>query len=57
MRLFSVKFNNNEPLYIQLYNYIKKEILNGNLKSNDSIPSKRKLAEHLNISLNTIMET
>lgn len=56
MRLFSVKFNNNEPLYIQLYNYIKKEILNGNLKSNDSIPSKRKLAEHLNISLNTIME-
>ena len=56
MRLFSIEFNNDEPLYIQLYNYIKKEILNGNLKSNDPIPSKRRLSSHLNISLNTIME-
>ncbi len=56
MRLFSIEFNKNEALYIQLYNFLKKEILNGNLKANDPIPSKRKLSTHLNISLNTIME-
>lgn len=55
MQLISIEFNDNEPLYIQLYNYIKKNIINGNFKPNEKLPSKRKLSEHLNISQNTII--
>ncbi|MGG3692269.1 PLP-dependent aminotransferase family protein [Heyndrickxia ginsengihumi] len=43
-----------QPLYIQLYNYIKKEILAGRIKSKEKLPSKRKLSQHLGISLNTV---
>ncbi|WP_050613926.1 MocR-like pyridoxine biosynthesis transcription factor PdxR [Bacillus testis] len=42
------------PLYEQLYEYIKKEILNGRLPYKAKLPSKRKLAEFLEISQNTI---
>ena len=42
------------PLYIQLYDFIKKEIQSGRLESNSKLPSKRKLSKHLEISQNTI---
>ncbi|MBD3108744.1 PLP-dependent aminotransferase family protein [Bacillus sp. AGMB 02131] len=42
------------PLYEQLYEYIKKEILEGRLSFQDKLPSKRKLADFLKISHNTI---
>ena len=42
------------PLYIQLYQYIKEEILNGTIKPGTKLPSKRKLAQYLGISQNTI---
>lgn len=42
------------PLFEQIYNYIKLEILNGNYKFNTKLPSKRKLAEHLKCSQNTV---
>ncbi|MBI0580940.1 PLP-dependent aminotransferase family protein [Neobacillus cucumis] len=44
----------NEPLYMQLYNFIKKEIKTGNLPTNTKLPSKRKLSTYLQISQNTI---
>jgi GntR family transcriptional regulator / MocR family aminotransferase len=44
----------NKPLYIQLYLFIKQEVQNGNLPQHTKLPSKRKLAKHLNISQNTI---
>ncbi|MBM7587904.1 GntR family transcriptional regulator/MocR family aminotransferase [Bacillus pakistanensis] len=44
----------NEPLYIQLYNYIKDEIKGRSLAPHTKLPSKRKLASHLQISQNTI---
>lgn len=50
----NIQFNKENPLYIQLYNFIKSEIQKGNLKSNDKLPSKRKLSKDLNISQNTI---
>ncbi|MCR1951590.1 PLP-dependent aminotransferase family protein [Clostridium sp. DSM 100503] len=46
--------NSSVPLYIQLYNFIKKEIQSGKLESNSKLPSKRKLSKHLEISQNTI---
>ncbi|MDR0853113.1 MAG: PLP-dependent aminotransferase family protein [Clostridiales Family XIII bacterium] len=43
-----------EPLYEQIYAYIKEEIEGGRLASGERLPSKRKLATHLNISQNTV---
>ena len=44
----------NKPIYYQLYEYIKKEIINGNIKGNTKLPSLRKLSDHLHLSKNTI---
>ncbi|MBK5481774.1 PLP-dependent aminotransferase family protein [Peribacillus sp. TH16] len=43
-----------EPLYLQLYEYIKVEIQNGQINAGIKLPSKRKLAVHLGIGLNTV---
>lgn len=43
-----------EPLYEQLYRYLKEAIEKNELKSNEKLPSKRKLALHLKISQTTI---
>jgi GntR family transcriptional regulator / MocR family aminotransferase len=42
------------PLYFQLYLYLKQEILAGNIEPGVRLPSKRKLSQHLGISQNTI---
>ena len=42
------------PLYEQLYEYIKNEIIQGRLPFKTKLPSKRKLADFLQISQNTI---
>ncbi|PJN89802.1 MocR-like pyridoxine biosynthesis transcription factor PdxR [Bacillus sp. mrc49] len=42
------------PLYEQLYSHIKKEIIEGRLPFGTKLPSKRKLAEFLQISQNTV---
>ena len=38
--------NNEEPLYLQLYNYIKAEIQNGKIRAQSKLPSQRSLAKH-----------
>ncbi|MBR2046837.1 MAG: PLP-dependent aminotransferase family protein [Agathobacter sp.] len=40
--------------YYYLYRSIKEDILSGNLKKNEKLPSKRSLAEHLGVSLITV---
>lgn len=42
------------PLYEQLYTYIKESILDDELKADEKLPSKRKLAQHLKISVMTV---
>ncbi|WML52870.1 aminotransferase class I/II-fold pyridoxal phosphate-dependent enzyme [Neobacillus sp. PS3-12] len=42
------------PLYIQLADYIKREISNGNISGGEKLPSKRNLSAYLGLSLNTI---
>ncbi len=44
----------NKPIYYQLYECIKKEIIYGNIKTDEKLPSLRKLAKHLQLSKNTI---
>ncbi len=56
MRLLSINFSNKEAKYIELYNYIKQAITSGQLPPNEKLPSKRTMAEYLNISLNTVMQ-
>ncbi len=41
------------PLYEQIYQYIKNEIRNGNLKTNQRLPSSRELAKSLKVSRST----
>jgi GntR family transcriptional regulator / MocR family aminotransferase len=43
-----------DPIYIQLAHYIKQEILSGRIRPGEKLPSKRQLANHLGLSLNTI---
>lgn len=43
-----------DPLYMQLYDYIRNEIQSGKIPPLSKLPSQRKLAEHLKVSRNTI---
>lgn len=47
--------SNNEPKYKQIYQQIKMLIEQGNLQSNDPLPSIRKLADTLHVSRNTTL--
>jgi GntR family transcriptional regulator/MocR family aminotransferase len=42
------------PLYSQLYHYIKEDILNGKISADTRLPSIRSLSSHLHISRNTV---
>jgi GntR family transcriptional regulator/MocR family aminotransferase len=54
--MFTVVFldRRDRPLYEQLYAFIRHDIESGILKSNEKLPSSRKLAAHLNISRFTV---
>jgi len=43
-----------EPLYFQLYQHIKKDIIKGKLEAQTRLPSIRALSSHLHISRNTV---
>jgi GntR family transcriptional regulator / MocR family aminotransferase len=47
-------WHSEESLYVQLYNFIKQEMEAGRLTPQTKLPSKRKLAQHLQLSKNTI---
>lgn len=42
------------PMYRQLYEFIKQDILGGKLRAGEKLPSKRALAEHMKISVITV---
>lgn len=44
----------NKPLYVQLSDYIKTEIIAGRIPSKEKLPSKRKLSNYLGVSVNTV---
>ena len=54
MRTYVLDANAKTPLYEQLYRALKEDILSGEIKGGEKLPSKRTLAEHLNISRITV---
>lgn len=54
MRTYVLDSGNKTPLYEQLYRAVKEDILSGAIAGEEKLPSKRTLAEHLNISRITV---
>lgn len=54
MRTYVLLPNSKMPLYEQLYRALKEDILSGSIAGGEKLPSKRALAEHLNISRITV---
>lgn len=54
MRTYTLDQRGTTPLYAYLYQCIRTEILNGTLSTGERLPSKRRLAEHLRVSVTTI---
>ncbi|NCC15445.1 MAG: PLP-dependent aminotransferase family protein [Clostridia bacterium] len=52
--MLTYNFDSRLPLYDSLYKNIKADILQGKLKANQKLPSKRNLAQHLKISVVTV---
>ena len=53
--MLSYSFKDNKsPIYEQLYNYIKKDIMSGELPANTRLPSKRSFAGQLSVSVITV---
>ncbi|AUD24167.1 PLP-dependent aminotransferase family protein [Bacillus cereus group sp. BC251] len=50
----NLNMNSKKALYVQLYEYIKKEIKDGTISAFSKLPAKRKLADYLQVSKNTI---
>nr|MBJ9859514.1 transcriptional regulator DdlR [Clostridioides difficile] len=53
----NLKLNDNEPIYIQLKNYISDMISKGLIPDNSKLPSKRELSQLLQVSRNSVVLT
>ncbi|MBR5517196.1 MAG: PLP-dependent aminotransferase family protein [Firmicutes bacterium] len=51
--LIEFNYNSNESLYVQLYKSIRDDIMSGELKGGEKLPSLRSLSKDLNISITT----
>lgn len=49
-----IQFSDETPKYIAIYEQLKEKIIKRQLAANEKLPSKRKLAEQLNISIQTV---
>lgn len=54
MFTYDLDKNLSVPMYLQLYNCIKSDLLNGTIGPREKLPSKRSLSKHLNISIITV---
>ena len=53
MLIVALDTSKKEPLYEQIYNSIKEEIITGVLPFGARLPSARRLSKHLDVSRNT----
>ncbi|MFF2482846.1 GntR family transcriptional regulator [Paenibacillus sp. NPDC058071] len=53
----TMTFDNNQPIYLQIMNHVKRQIITGKLKPGDKIESVREMAAELQINPNTIQRT
>lgn len=51
-----IQFNNNTPIYMQIIDYIKGDIISGKIKCGDKIPSVREYAEIYKVNPNTVQK-
>ncbi|HOK48715.1 MAG TPA: GntR family transcriptional regulator [Sedimentibacter sp.] len=49
-----MEFNNNIPIYLQVIDKIKQDIVSGKLKPGDKMPSSREYSYELGINFNTV---
>lgn len=49
----NIKFNNRDPVYVQVIRHFKEQIASGLLEPGQEIPSRRELANQLKINPNT----
>lgn len=54
MLTFTIDADGKEPIYMQIYRYIRSEIESGRLCAGDKLPSKRGLSSHLRVSVVTV---
>ena len=54
MLTYSISKESKQPLYEQLYNELRDDMLRGRLAGGEKLPSKRALAEHLGTSKITV---
>jgi GntR family transcriptional regulator/MocR family aminotransferase len=54
MRTYTLTRQRRQPLYAELYRQIREDILSGALAEGEKLPSKRALAEHLQVSVTTV---
>ncbi|MDO5044767.1 MAG: PLP-dependent aminotransferase family protein [Coriobacteriia bacterium] len=52
--MITIHFNEDEKLYIQIYEHFVTEIKSNAIKAGEKLPSERSLKEHLKVSLNTV---
>ena len=50
-------FNNNFPIYIQIMNLIKSDIVSGKISGGDKLPSVREYSKELKVNPNTVQRT
>jgi GntR family transcriptional regulator len=51
-----MKLNNDSPVYIQIIEFVKKQIILSNILDGDELPSRRELAGVLGINPNTVQK-
>jgi len=51
------EFNDKTPIYLQIMDIIKMNIVTGKLKANDKLPSVREMATNLNVNPNTLQRS
>lgn len=54
MEQIILDYSKKDPIYIQIYNYFKEEIINRNIIKGEKLPSIRELSENINVSKTTI---
>lgn len=54
--MIKINFDENFPIYLQIMDLIKKDIVKGKLKGGDKLPSVRELAEELKVNPNTVQK-
>ncbi|MEG1255321.1 GntR family transcriptional regulator [Clostridium sp.] len=54
MNINDFEFNNNEPIYFQIIEFIRRTIATGDLKPGDKLPSVREMSSSLGVNPNTL---